>query len=104
MSNSPNLTSNFHQPKPPPNTDSTFNPLNPFRPCGQVQKDEDGHLAAMVALYPEIKLGDDEEIFTECIFLIDRSGSMGGSRINQVRDAMQIFLRSLGEGTMVLFL
>jgi len=38
----------------------------------------------MVALYPEIKLGEDEEIYTECIFLIDRSGSMAGSRINQV--------------------
>jgi len=54
----------------------------------------------MVALYPEIKLEDDEEIYTECVFLIDRSGSMAGTRINQVRDTMQIFLRSIGEGTM----
>ena len=66
-----------------------------------MQKDKDGNLAAMVALYPEIQLGEDEEIYTECIFLIDRSGSMSGSRINQVRDTMQIFLRSLGEGTLV---
>jgi len=108
-----------------PSLSSCFSNLSLFRPCGQVQKDKEGNLAAMVALYPEIKLGEDEEIYTECIFLIDRSGSMAGSRINQVlffffysfhflqvlkvpsffsvvqvRDTMQIFLRSLGEGTL----
>lgn len=52
----------------------------------------------MVALHPH--LPDDSQIFTEMIFLVDRSGSMSGSRINQVRDTLQIFLRSLPEGTL----
>jgi uncharacterized protein with von Willebrand factor type A (vWA) domain len=52
----------------------------------------------MVALHPD--LPEDQQIFTEMIFLIDRSGSMSGSRINQVRDTLQIFLRSLPEGTL----
>jgi len=70
----------------------------------------------MVALYPE--MNEDEQIFTEMIFLVDRcnifevpdverSGSMRksvttgsffgakDSRINQVKETLQIFLRSL---------
>ncbi|KAL6040638.1 von Willebrand factor A domain-containing protein 5A [Balamuthia mandrillaris] len=54
----------------------------------------------MVSLYPKLDLEDDEEIYTEMIFIVDRSGSMSGSRIDKVKDTMQIFLRSLGEGTM----
>ena len=52
----------------------------------------------MVALHPN--LPEDQQIFTEMVFLVDRSGSMSGSRISQVRDTLQIFLRSLPEGTL----
>ena len=72
----------------------------PHQPVGRIQKDAKGNVGIMAALYPEFKLGDDEEIYTEMIFLIDRSGSMAGSRIEQVKETLLIFLRSLSEGTM----
>lgn len=53
----------------------------------------------MVSLYPKLD-EDSAQIFTEMIFIVDRSGSMSGSRINQVRDTLHIFLRSLPEGTL----
>jgi len=36
---------------------------------------------------------------TELVFLVDRSGSMGGRPIAQVKRALQFFLRSLPEET-----
>eukprot|EP01087_Luapelamoeba_hula_P007563 TRINITY_DN1849_c0_g1_i1.p1 TRINITY_DN1849_c0_g1~~TRINITY_DN1849_c0_g1_i1.p1 ORF type:complete len:911 (+),score=210.03 TRINITY_DN1849_c0_g1_i1:64-2733(+) len=72
----------------------------PHKPCARVEAAEDGDLAAMVSLYPEIPLGEDEEIYNEMIFVVDRSGSMSGARIKQVKLTMQIFLRSLCPGTM----
>eukprot|EP01114_Cavostelium_apophysatum_P024203 TRINITY_DN940_c0_g1_i3.p1 TRINITY_DN940_c0_g1~~TRINITY_DN940_c0_g1_i3.p1 ORF type:complete len:876 (-),score=276.34 TRINITY_DN940_c0_g1_i3:53-2680(-) len=72
----------------------------PHKPCGAVQVDSAGRKCAMVALYPALELGEDDKIYTEMIFVIDRSGSMSGSRINQVRDCLQVFLRSLPEGTL----
>lgn len=62
--------------------------------------DEKGTKTVMAALYPKLELADDEDIFTEMIFIVDRSGSMSGSRIEQVKNTLQIFLRSLSEGTM----
>jgi uncharacterized protein with von Willebrand factor type A (vWA) domain len=54
----------------------------------------------MFSVFPNLEPEEDEAVYTEMIFLIDRSGSMSGSRINQVRSTMQILLRSLAEGTM----
>jgi hypothetical protein len=66
-----------------------------------VEVDEKGtSKTVMVSLFPQLELADDEDIYTEMIFIVDRSGSMSGSRMNQVKDTLQIFLRSLGEGTM----
>eukprot|EP01137_Pigoraptor_chileana_P018478 Opistho-2@78016 len=48
--------------------------------------------AAMVTLVPRFELDD---VKTEIIFVIDRSGSMEGSQIAQAANAMRIFLRSL---------
>jgi hypothetical protein len=53
----------------------------------------------MVSLFPQLELGDDEDVCTEMIFIVDRSGSMSGGRIKQVKNTLQIFLRSLSEGT-----
>jgi hypothetical protein len=74
------------------------------RPCGRVEKSdgEKGTTTIMASIYPQLQMAadSDEDIYTEMIFIVDRSGSMSGSRINQVRDTLQIFLRSLGEGTL----
>jgi len=72
----------------------------PHQPCVRVQKDSTGRKVGMLSLYPKLELNEDEDIFTEMIFVVDRSGSMSGGRINQVKNTMQIFLRSLSEGTM----
>eukprot|EP01114_Cavostelium_apophysatum_P014046 TRINITY_DN3539_c0_g1_i1.p1 TRINITY_DN3539_c0_g1~~TRINITY_DN3539_c0_g1_i1.p1 ORF type:complete len:886 (+),score=216.32 TRINITY_DN3539_c0_g1_i1:162-2819(+) len=71
----------------------------PHKPCGVVQVDAAGRKCAMIALYPALQLVDDH-IYTEIIFVVDRSGSMSGSRISQVRDCLQVFLRSLPEKTL----
>jgi len=62
----------------------------------RVQQYEDGSKVAMVSFFPKIE-GD---AICECIFVVDRSGSMGGKPIEQVKQTLQIFLRSLPEGTL----
>ncbi|KAJ6246470.1 von willebrand factor a domain-containing protein 5a [Anaeramoeba flamelloides] len=47
---------------------------------------------AMLTFFPDL---EDCDVKTELIFLIDRSGSMSGKRIANVRDLMNIFLHSL---------
>ncbi|KAJ6238616.1 von willebrand factor a domain-containing protein 5a [Anaeramoeba flamelloides] len=47
---------------------------------------------AMLTFFPDL---EDCDVKTELIFLIDRSGSMSGRRIANVRDLMNIFLHSL---------
>lgn len=53
--------------------------------------------AIMLSLFP--KIDTEVDSVTEMIFLIDRSGSMS-SKISQVRNAMQLFLRSIPLGTL----
>jgi uncharacterized protein with von Willebrand factor type A (vWA) domain len=62
-----------------------------------VEVDASGQHVAMFSLFPEI---DESQMVNEMIFLVDRSGSMAGSKIRQVRETLQIFLRSLPEGTL----
>jgi ubiquitin/uncharacterized protein YegL len=40
-----------------------------------------------------------EAIQRECLFFLDRSGSMGGSRIEIAREALMLFLKSLPQGS-----
>eukprot|EP01155_Anaeramoeba_flamelloides_P049961 Anaeramoba_flamelloidesc41792_g1_i1.p1 GENE.c41792_g1_i1~~c41792_g1_i1.p1 ORF type:complete len:550 (-),score=141.21 c41792_g1_i1:149-1798(-) len=49
---------------------------------------------AMLSFYPDL---EDQDIKTEMIFLIDRSGSMSGKRIDNVSKVLNVFLPSLPE-------
>jgi len=73
--------------------------FKPNEPVYRIQEHKSDKVA-MVALYPKLELAEDETLFSEIVFVIDRSGSMAGSRINQVKNCMQILLKSLAEGTM----
>jgi hypothetical protein len=53
--------------------------------------------AAVVSFCPKIETAQEPAV--EAIFLVDRSGSMAGSFMNQAKNALQIFLRSLPLGT-----
>ncbi|KAJ1549291.1 hypothetical protein HK405_006235, partial [Cladochytrium tenue] len=53
---------------------------------------EDGTRALALTLVPRFELN---EIRTEIIILVDRSGSMDGEKIDQARKAMQLLLRSI---------
>ena len=43
---------------------------------GRVQASETGEKAVMVSLLPQIMQDEDDELVTEMIFVVDRSGSM----------------------------
>ena len=49
-------------------------------------------VSAMVTLVPDFALDD---VKTELIFVVDRSGSMSGKFINQAKEGLQLFLRGL---------
>lgn len=42
------------------------------RPIYRIQADEKGKKVAMVALYPKLELAEDETLYSEIIFVIDR--------------------------------
>ncbi|KAI8809616.1 hypothetical protein BJ742DRAFT_738177 [Cladochytrium replicatum] len=52
--------------------------------------------AAMLTLTPRFSL---KPVRSEIIFVVDRSGSMGGEKIEQTRSALQMFLRSIPLGS-----
>lgn len=68
----------------------------PQKPRAWVEVDEDGERTAMVAFQPEFEV---EEAPSEIVFVLDQSGSMDGSSIVEARNALQLCLRSLPEGT-----
>jgi Ca-activated chloride channel family protein len=60
-----------------------------------IERDDDGREAVALAFVPKLP---DTKAPAEVIFVADRSGSMGGSSIEQVRNALQLCLRSMGPG------
>lgn len=72
--------------------------FDPHQPCVRIEDIGGGKKAVLAALYP--KMDEDGDVFTEMIFVVDQSGSMAGSRMNSVKETLQIFLRSIPEGTL----
>ncbi len=68
----------------------------PHRPRAVVERDASGALAVSLAFQPSFEA---EEAPCEAIFLIDRSGSMDGSSIEEAARALQLCLRSLTPGS-----
>jgi Ca-activated chloride channel homolog len=64
-------------------------------PRAWLERSDDGREAVAVAFVPRI---DATPSPAEVIFVIDRSGSMGGSSIEEVRNALQLCLRSMMTG------
>jgi Ca-activated chloride channel homolog len=60
-----------------------------------VERNADGLATAAVSFVPRLEAGTCRN---EVVFLVDRSGSMGGSSIEQVRAALHLCLRGLREG------
>jgi hypothetical protein len=65
-------------------------------PRAWVETDLRGRRAALVAFQPRF---ESEDTPSELIFIVDRSGSMQGTSIAEARNALQLCLRSLSEGT-----
>jgi hypothetical protein len=60
---------------------------NPHQPRVCVEVSADGSVATMITLAPNIELDEQK---CELIFVVDRSGSMSGSKIDQARKAMNV--------------
>ena len=58
----------------------------PHAPRMLWQRSAQGTQAAMVTLVPQLALGESK---SECVFVVDRSGSMG-DKIKDARDALQV--------------
>lgn len=65
----------------------------------EVVNSKDTHAAVMLSFYPTIE-STNTELLMEYVFLVDRSGSMEGTRNLQTRNALQLFLRSIPVGSL----
>ena len=70
-------------------------PKEPALPVIRLAKDRDEYVA-MLTFTPKAQPSPPTN--SEIIFLLDRSGSMGGESIDQARNALQICLHSLSQG------
>jgi Ca-activated chloride channel family protein len=68
-------------------------PEEPARPMALVASEPDGRRVAMVTFLPELPVSEGGH---EVIFVLDCSGSMGGSSIEQAKRALQLCVRALG--------
>jgi Ca-activated chloride channel family protein len=66
------------------------------RPHIVLERDDDGRVAAAITMRPTFSIG---LAAADVVFVVDRSGSMKGSSIEQVRNALQLCLRSLVGGS-----
>ncbi len=64
-------------------------------PCAWIERDGDGATAVAVSYVPTLPADPRP---AEVIFVVDESGSMQGSSIEQVRNALQLCLRSMIPG------
>lgn len=62
------------------------------QPRAVVERSPSGLMAGLVTIFPDLEFKDRKR---EITFLIDRSGSMHGSQMEQARETLQLFLRSL---------
>jgi Ca-activated chloride channel family protein len=63
-----------------------------YRPKG----DEDGYFLLLAS--PEVKGDDDEKVAKTVVFVVDRSGSMSGEKMEQAKSAAKFVLNNLREG------
>lgn len=68
---------------------------DPHEACVRIQNAPAGKKVAFIGLNPKM---DDDDVSTEMIFIVDRSGSMAGSSMQSVKDTLHIFLRSIPVG------
>lgn len=71
-------------------------PRQAAAPLVQLERQPDGALVAAVTFLPAV--AGPRRLPRDITFLVDRSGSMHGSSIEEVRRALQLCLRSLQEG------
>ena len=64
----------------------------PHQPKVLLEKGRDGTVAAMMTLVPSFQIKKQQ---SECVFLIDCSGSMGGQSMKLAREALSVFINSL---------
>jgi Ca-activated chloride channel family protein len=60
------------------------------------KKDEDGYFLLLAS--PELKADDEERVAKTVVFVVDRSGSMSGEKIEQAKGAAKFVLNNLHEG------
>lgn len=62
------------------------------------KKDEDGFFLMLAS--PEVKAADEKRPAKTVIFVLDRSGSMSGKKIEQAKNALKFVVNNLREGDM----
>src|SRR5215213_294015 len=64
----------------------------------QPKADEDGYFLMLAS--PEVKSADSKPVAKTVVFVVDRSGSMSGEKIEQAKNAAKFVLNNLRDGDM----